>query len=113
MSDFLEILLGALLFLGGIVAAGFILIGGPYLLWGDRNVEDIKAHAAATWKQQGFQIIGYEGYTLGLFETPGGCVWHTLRRAEEPQTVYTGCVSKWGNEYHTYNTHALNAVRPH
>jgi hypothetical protein len=92
------------------VVAGFVVIGVPLWLWGDYAVEDIKANAAATWKQQGYDVIGYEGYQLGLISTPGGCV---LRAHGEPNTRYTGCLSRWKGEYHAYSVRSLNAVSGH
>lgn len=79
------------------------------------NVEDVKAHAAATWRQAGFEVIGYEGYTLGLYLGPnysGGNVWHTVRRIPDNGVTYHGYIEKWGDEYHIYSLTAIDVIRP-
>ena len=76
------------------------------------NVPDIKNHAAETWRQAGFQVVGYEGYQYGSAQTWGGCVWYTLRRIPDNGITYDGCIAKWGDEYHIYALTALDAIKP-
>lgn len=79
------------------------------------NVPDIKAHAAETWRQAGFEIIGYEGYENSYWfgsDYGGGYVWHTLRRSKDNGIIYHGFIQKWGNEYHIYNISAIDAIKP-
>ncbi len=92
-----------------LIVAAIIGIGiSPWLIWGDSRVPEIKLAAEKAWAANGFKVLGYQGYELGLFSTPGGCVWYTLKR---DATVYQGCLSRWGNEYHIYSLSALNAVK--
>lgn len=76
------------------------------------NVPDIKNHAVETWRQAGFQVVGYEGYNWTGFGQWGGCVWYTLRRIPDNGITYDGCISKWGDEYHIYQITALDAIKP-
>ena len=72
------------------------------------NVPDIKQNAERVLKDAGFNVVGYEGYQSGTFETYGGCVWYIMERNG---ITYHGCVSKWGSEYHIYNLTALDAIK--
>lgn len=72
------------------------------------NVEDIKRNSTQVWNKNGFEVVGYEGYQSGAFETFGGCVWYIVQR---DNTLYHGCISKWGSEYHIYNLTAMNALK--
>jgi hypothetical protein len=76
------------------------------------NVPDIKTHAAATWKQAGFEVVGYEGYNWTGFGQWGGCVWYSLRRIPDNGVTYEGCISKWSGEYHIYSLNSLDAIKP-
>ena len=78
----------------------------------NKYVPEIKVHADETWKQAGFEIIGYEGYQYGFFGTWGGQVWYTVKRNPDNGIIYDGFVSKWGNEYHIYNLKAIDAIKP-
>ena len=75
------------------------------------NVDQIKANAAPTIKQAGFEITGYQGYEWTGGGRWGGCVWYTMRKQPDTGTTYHGCVSKWGDEYHIYNLSAIDAIR--
>lgn len=77
-----------------------------------RNVLDIKEHAPATFAQLGFKIVGYEGYQIGDFETPGGVVWYTATKLSNDKVIFSAAVSKWGSEYHVYHLRALDAIAP-
>jgi hypothetical protein len=96
-----KILFVTLLLIGAIIGLGFVSCSARY-------VPDIKEHAPIVLSKNGFTIIGYQGYQWGAFGQYGGCVWYTLQR---DKTIYQGCVSKWGKEYHIYNLSALNAVK--
>lgn len=78
------------------------------------NVPDVKQHAPATWKQAGFDIIGYEGYTreLCFFDYGCGHAWYTLRRIPDNGIIYHGYLERWGDEYHIYNLTAIDAIKP-
>lgn len=102
------------LFVAGCVLGLAVIICGPYWVFGDRNVADLNAHAPAYLQSLGFEPIGREGFTYGLFSQPGGCVWYTMRRVEQPTTIYSGCVSKWHNgTYELWGPKAINAVSAH
>ena len=82
-----------------------------------RNIDYVKARAAETWRQQGFEIIGYEGYEWGGlpvvgWSKGGACVWYTLKRTKDNGIIYDGCLERWGDEIHAYNTKALDAIKP-
>jgi hypothetical protein len=107
----MDLFIDAVKIVGGIflsIVAAIFLISLPWLIWGGGRVADIKLAAPKVWQQQGFEIVGYEGYELTLGGRPGGCVWYVVRRG---QTDYHGCVSRWGDEYHIYNLRALNAIK--
>lgn len=96
-----------------VIAAGLALLVGlgsaPLLLWGDRRVPEIKLNAERVFKENGFSVVGYQGYNLALFSTPGGCVWYTLKKAN---ITYEACLSRWGDEYHIYSLKAIDAIKP-
>jgi hypothetical protein len=77
------------------------------------NLDDVKNNADKTFEQAGFQIIGYEGYNLGLatFGTSygGAYVWYTLKNKNDG-IIYEAAIQRWGNEYHIYDLKALNAI---
>jgi len=78
---------------------------------GTRNIDEIKAAAPQVIKDWGFKIVGYEGYKHGVLV--GGHVWYILKREgpyENPNTIYTARIYKWGDEYHLGHMRALNAV---
>jgi hypothetical protein len=76
------------------------------------NVTDIKAHAEETFRQAGYEVVGYEGYQYGSFGTWGGCVWYTIKKLPDNGVNYHACISKWGDEYHLYNLRAIDAIKP-
>lgn len=74
-----------------------------------RNVDKVKARADEAAEQIGFEIVGYEGYTLSpVF---GGCPWYTMRR-EGSDVVYNAKVCVWYGELHVYNLRAIDAISP-
>jgi hypothetical protein len=93
-----------------IIASIVCAIALPILTLGDIRVPDIKQHAAQVLSANGFEVIGYQGYTYGLSSEFGGCVWYTMKKGN---VTYEGCVTKWGNEYHIYSLKALDAIKPH
>jgi hypothetical protein len=77
------------------------------------NLEETKANAVQTWRANGYEPIGYEGYGWGLgFGTYGGAkVWHSLRSLTDDRGVrFSGYVQRWGNEYHIYGPKAIDAI---
>jgi hypothetical protein len=72
------------------------------------RVDDIKQHAEEIWNKNGFKVIGYEGYQYGSFDTFGGKVWYIVQK---DNTLFHGALTKWGDEYHTYNLSAINAIK--
>jgi hypothetical protein len=72
------------------------------------RVDDIKQHAEEVWNKNGFKVIGYEGYEFGFFGTFGGKVWYIV---EKDSTLFHGALTKWGDEYHTYDLSAINAIK--
>ena len=105
-----EVMVPVVFFAACAVAA----VAVPLYLLGDRKVPEIDAGAPAYLASLGFDVVGREGFTYGLFSQPGGCVWFTMARKEQPTTIYTGCVSRWHNgTYELWNQKAINAVSAH
>jgi hypothetical protein len=104
LIDFVKIFVGIVV---GIISLVFI-VSLPWMIFGGTRVADIKQAAPQVWASNGFQVLGYQGYELTLFARPGGCVWYTVKR---DNTVYQGCISMWGDEYHIYSLRALNAIK--
>src|SRR5262245_42910954 len=81
-----------------------------------RNLAYVEARAAPAWKQQGFEIIGYEGFNMrgppfgGVYG--GACVWYTLKRIPDNGIIYEGCLQRWGDEIHAYEIRAMDAIKP-
>lgn len=95
------------------------LLAAAALFWGInaagcsyRNVDNIKAAAPKVWADAGYEIVGYEGYQIGSPATPGGRVWYVVTRKGDKRILYTGFLSKWGDEYHIYNFRAYDAITP-
>lgn len=77
------------------------------------NLEEAKEKACARWAEVGYTCIGYEGYQWGGWyggKYGGARVWHSLKRADNPTVIYTGCVQFWGNELHVYGPTAIDAI---
>jgi hypothetical protein len=80
------------------------------------NLQDVKDKAPEVWKQNGFKVVGYEGYQWGkwgIFSSYGGArVWHRLENIPDNGIIYSGYIQRWGKEYHIYGPHAIDAIRP-
>lgn len=88
---------------------------GPRI--GASNLDYVKERAADTWRSNGFEVHGYQGYTmwitLGTKQQYGGAhVWYTLRRIPDNGVTYQGFLERWGDEVHVYNIKALDAIQP-
>lgn len=93
-----------------ILALTFALSGCSYA-----NLDDVKSNAPRVWKEAGYQIIGYSGYTMGNHIGPGyggAAVWFMVTRIPANGITYEGYIQKWGNEYHVYNVRAIDAIKP-
>jgi len=95
-----------------VAAAVICLFIGGCRAFSVRNVTEIKAHASDFWSAAGFEVISYEGYRGALFETSGGQVWYIVRQKHGVPTLYEAALARWDGEYHIYNFHAIDAVRP-
>lgn len=74
-------------------------------------VAEIKAHAAQTLDEQGFTIVGYEGYTRGEWSTHGGKVrYQVVRKGDPAKHLYNLFMSKWGDEYHIYELKCVDCL---
>jgi len=79
------------------------------------NKEDVREHAAETFKQAGFEVVGYEGWQRGYTSAAGNggaVVWYTLKRIPDNGITYHAAIQKWGDEYHIYNLSAVDAIKP-
>ena len=76
------------------------------------GIDELKEAAPEVFSKAGFEVIGYEGYTLGSrvpFTDYGSAnVWFILKRED---TIYSALLNSWGDEIHIYNLKALNAIR--
>ncbi len=79
------------------------------------NLDYVKENAEQRWKEYGFEVVGYDGYEMGLvipFTTFGGAnVWYRLKK-EGSDIVFSGSLRRWGNELHIYNLTAIDAIQP-
>ncbi len=73
-----------------------------------RNVEYVKIHSSERLKELGYTSPVYEGYQWSVFY--GGDVWYTMKREDTPGVIYTGYLSKWGNELHFFGPHVVNTI---
>ena len=72
-----------------------------------RNVEYVKSKAAETWKQAGYEIVGYEGYSIWS-PIAGGEVWYTVKSPHTPGILYSGYLERWFDEIHVYGPRVIN-----
>lgn len=87
-----------------------IAVFSSALLWSGcaRNKSWVMEKAPDAAKQNGFEIIGYQGYTWNALH--GGFFWYTLRHPSG--ITYEAAFAKWGDEVHIYNLKALDAIKP-
>jgi hypothetical protein len=80
-----------------ILLSCLLIITGFLTSCGSSNVPEVKAKAAETWRQAGFEIVGYEGYTSDHCWFNYGCghVWHTVKRIPDNGIIYHGYIEKW------------------
>jgi hypothetical protein len=90
-----------------VIVAIAVIVAAGVATWSSHKVPDIKAHAAETFEQNGFKVVGYEGYQSGAFDTYGGMVWYIVERNG---VTYTAGLAKWKDEYQIYSLKALDAI---
>jgi hypothetical protein len=88
-----------------LLAAGLMFSSGC-----SRNIDEVKQNAEQVFEENGFKIVGYEGYKLNLIM--GGVVWYTIKKSNDNGITYQGCIAKWFDEYHLYNLRAIDAIKP-
>ena len=79
------------------------------------NLDHVKESAEETWKQVGYNIVGYEGFQWGFwgFRGYGGAkVWYRLEQIPDNGITYTGYLQQWGDEIHIYGPFAIDAIKP-
>ena len=89
-----------------------------FLLWfpigSSSNLDWVKQRADKTWKEQGFEIVAYEGFQWGMggFGTPygGAKVWYRLRKVPDNGLTYSGLLQRWGDEVHVYGPEHAETV---
>ena len=82
---------------------------------GYANLDDVKANAEKTWADNGFEIVGYQGWEWSMWfggSYGGAFVWYTLHKIPDNGIIYDGALMKWGDEYHIYNLEAKDAIKP-
>ena len=92
-----------------------VLISLIILLYGCSagNKDYVKERAEGIWKQQGFTVVGYEGYQWGFwgFNSYGGAhVWYRINKIPYNGITYEGTLQRWGNEIHVYNLKAVEGT---
>ena len=73
------------------------------------NLEDTKDNAETTLSALGYEVVGYEGYTLDF---KGAQVWYIVKRENSP-ILYNCFLQKWGDEYHFYNIRQISGQTLH
>jgi len=80
------------------------------------NLVDVKVKAPEVWKQNGFEVVAYEGFTWGFgglgTKYGGAHVWHRLKKIPDNGITYSGFIIRWGDEYHVYGPLAIDAIKP-
>lgn len=81
---------------------------------GPGNLDYLRENAKEFFDQNGFEIVGHEGYTWGgvmPFTSYGGArVWYIVKRKGKDNTIYNCYLKRWGNEIHIYKFKAINAI---
>ena len=75
-----------------------------------RNIEEAKRCGPVLAKQQGFEVVGYQGYNLSVIY--GGLVWYTMRRVPDNGITYQAAFSPWFGECMMYSLEATDAIKP-
>ena len=75
-----------------------------------RNVDLVKANAAATFDQAGFEIVGCQGYLTAPIA--GGTVYYILKKKGNDKLTYSAGIQWWYGEYHIYDLRAMDAIQP-
>jgi hypothetical protein len=84
-------------------------------LCSSRHLDSLKKEAPYVWREQGFEVVAYEGYRREplFFNNYGGAsVWHRLRKIPDNGITYSGCIGMWGTEIHVYGPYAVEAISP-
>jgi hypothetical protein len=80
---------------GSLMAIAFIALLGC----SPANKDDVKRNAVKVFEENGFKVVGYQGYqwgTWGLFDYGGACVWYTLEKIPKNWITYDACLKKVG-----------------
>jgi len=66
------------------------------------NVETLKERAPKEMPARGWEILRYEGFQYGSYNTHGGSVWYHVREIENPNVQYRVKISLWNDELQYY-----------
>lgn len=78
------------------------------------NLDYVKEHGEARWREYGFEPVAYEGYRWGGHAggTYGGAkVWWRLKSVPDNGITYSGYLQRWGDELHIHGPIAIDAIR--
>lgn len=64
------------------------------------SVEEIKRIAPAAMKSRNWEIIRYEGWQYGSFDSHGGKVWYHVRNIDNHSIQYRVYITLWAGELH-------------
>lgn len=91
----------------------FLIIVHPGCTSG--NAEWVKARAVDAFRANGFEVAGYQGWSMRGQISPtrgGACVWYTLKKIPDDGITYEACLQRWGDELHLYELRAIDAIKP-
>lgn len=98
------------LLVAAVVTAVFSLFGSP------GNLDYVRAHGEARWRQVGFEPLGYQGHQWGLggygSDYGGAKVWWELRKIPDNGITYSGYLKRWGDSLEVYGPIARDAIQP-
>lgn len=66
------------------------------------RVDTIKEMVPDSMAERGWEIMRYEGYTLGSFDKHGGKVYYHVRNIDDHSIQYRVQVTLWDGELHFY-----------
>lgn len=75
-----------------------------------RHMAESKACGPTTARENGFEVIGYQGYNISLIY--GAMAWYTMRKIPDNGITYEAAFAPWYGECQMYNEKALDAIKP-
>lgn len=100
-----------------VVVVSLIILLALFAVGSFGNLQYVKDNAESRFAENGFVVVGYEGYQWGgfqgLFTNYGGAkVWYNIESNRDDGILYNCYLKRWGNEIHIYKLVAVNAIQP-